>query len=105
MVLADVKKRFDPLNALPTIIKALRRLCFPLLLLTVLLLIAAMAVDENRAEAVRRYTRDALQFYRDSDPAFDFFLNFAGPEGKLNPGLMTAGRGAGRSVPRWVDGC
>jgi len=49
-------------------------------------LIAAMAVDENRKEALRRYTRDALQFYRDSDPAFDFFLNFAGPEGQLNPG-------------------
>ena len=49
-------------------------------------LIAAMAVDENRAEAVRRYRKAALQFYRDSDPAFDFFLNFAGPEGKLNPG-------------------
>ena len=49
-------------------------------------LIAVMAVDENRKEALRRYSKNALQFYRDSDPAFDFFLNFAGPEGKLNPG-------------------
>ena len=49
-------------------------------------IIASMAVEENRKEYFRRYRKEALQFQRESDPAFDFFLNFAGPEGKLNPG-------------------